>query len=162
MMGVERGKVMMTNKDCMDLAERIRLQRLTYLSAPSTGTDDVPFTDAQVATLAEFCRAQNPTFDRQAWMDHIAPRKVSAKIEVRPNAAKTKIVVNGIALTLSEALLLSDSLIDAVDAMADANPRLGFFETCQHVDFDENQDGDRVCKDCGLKSDAKGEGGLDI
>lgn len=49
----------MSKKDFIALADTIREQ-------------DLPFTDGQVKTLADFCRSQNPDFKRDRWLSYIA------------------------------------------------------------------------------------------
>jgi hypothetical protein len=48
----------MTKKHFIALADAIRADRT--------------FTNYQLITLAEFCRDQNPRFDRERWLDYIA------------------------------------------------------------------------------------------
>ena len=53
----------MTKKDFIALADMIR----SYNSPPC-----VPFSEHQIAALADFCASQNPNFKRDRWLDYIA------------------------------------------------------------------------------------------
>lgn len=52
----------MTRKHIIGLADAVRLVN-------GTGA---PFTQLQLDILADFCKAANPNFQRQRWMDYIA------------------------------------------------------------------------------------------
>ena len=56
----------MSKKDFIALADIIR-----KVNADDSAT---PFTDFQIDELADFCRGQNPNFDRDRWLDYIAGR----------------------------------------------------------------------------------------
>jgi len=49
----------MSKKDFIALGSAVR-------NAP------VPFLDAQVKTLADFCASQNPRFNRERWLEFVA------------------------------------------------------------------------------------------
>jgi len=52
----------MTKKHFIELADHIR----TF-----NNREAVPFTQEQIGELADFCKFQNPRFDRQRWLDYI-------------------------------------------------------------------------------------------
>jgi hypothetical protein len=57
----------MSKKDFIALADAIR-QHNRYPG------NSVAFDEHQLATLAEFCKSQNPAFKRDRWLDYIAGR----------------------------------------------------------------------------------------
>lgn len=59
----------MTKKDFIALADAIRAHN-AQLSYISNARDT--FTDSQLAILADFCATQNPSFNRDRWLDYIA------------------------------------------------------------------------------------------
>ncbi len=56
----------MTKKHFRALADAIRWHNRTTVS----GVNPAPFSDGQIGILADFCKSQNPRFDRELWLDY--------------------------------------------------------------------------------------------
>lgn len=63
----------MTKKHFIALADHIKNHNERDLARPFPGTGDA-FSETQIATLVRFCRAQNPNFNEERWIDYIAGR----------------------------------------------------------------------------------------
>ena len=59
----------MTKKNFIALADKIR-EHNAQLSCISNARDT--FTNSQLTILADFCATQNPSFNRDRWLDYIA------------------------------------------------------------------------------------------
>lgn len=72
----------MTKKHFIDLADRIRAanERRTLAGLP------LCFEPAAIGELADFCKAANPHFNRQRWLDYIEGRCGSGggKVDTHP------------------------------------------------------------------------------
>jgi len=55
----------MSKKDFIALADMIRAHNAELAGEPGA------FSEVHLIALAEFCRDQNPAFNRQRWMDYI-------------------------------------------------------------------------------------------
>jgi hypothetical protein len=59
----------MNKKLLIALADTIRNANAAHATNRSPGT--VPFTEAGILSLADFCAAANPNFKRSRWLDYI-------------------------------------------------------------------------------------------
>ncbi|MBO0695598.1 MAG: hypothetical protein J2P56_05795, partial [Verrucomicrobia bacterium] len=67
---------------CAFMTKKHFIQMADYVREHNTHPDrGVHFTDGQIRTLAEFCYAQNPRFNRERWLSYI-------KGECGPNGGK--------------------------------------------------------------------------
>jgi hypothetical protein len=60
----------MTKKHFIQLADTIRAANTSCVDG-NTGEAAKHFTDYAIITLADFCQAQNPSFDRARWLDYV-------------------------------------------------------------------------------------------
>lgn len=58
----------MSKKDFIALGDAIK----AHAEESKRWLDVQPFTQSQLNTLAAFCKAQNPAFMRERWLDYIA------------------------------------------------------------------------------------------
>ena len=75
----------MTKKHFIALADKIREHNSFCTSHEWKAMDPANrFTTEQLNTLADFCAAQNPQFNRERWLDYIAGK-------VGPNGGRVKV-----------------------------------------------------------------------
>ena len=73
----------MTKQHCIALADSIRAYNAQAFPAGTNIASPLEFTHTQIQTLADFCAAQNPAFDRERWLAYVAG-------ECGPNGGKRK------------------------------------------------------------------------
>ena len=73
----------MTKQHFLALADSIRAYNSQAVSAGTNIASPLEFTHTQIETLADFCAAQNPAFDRERWLAYVAG-------ECGPNGGKRK------------------------------------------------------------------------
>ena len=62
----------MTKKTFVALADSIRAYNAQAFSAGTNIASPLKFTHTQIQTLADFCAAQNPAFNRSRWLAYVA------------------------------------------------------------------------------------------
>jgi hypothetical protein len=60
----------MTKKGFIALADAIKAHNA--VDTKTVGGHICRFTSEEINTLADFCKSQNPAFNRQRWLDYIA------------------------------------------------------------------------------------------
>ena len=73
----------MTKQHFIALADSIRAYNSQAFSAGTNVASPLEFTHTQIQTLADFCAAQNPAFDRGRWLAYVAG-------DCGPNGGKAK------------------------------------------------------------------------
>ena len=61
-----------TKKTFVALADAIRAYNAQAFPAGTNIASPLEFTNTQIQTLADFCAAQNPAFDRERWLAYVA------------------------------------------------------------------------------------------
>ena len=73
----------MTKQHFIALADSIRAYNAHAFPAGTNIASPLKFTHTQIQTLADFCAAQNPAFNRERWLAYVAG-------EGGPNGGKCK------------------------------------------------------------------------
>ena len=62
----------MAKKTLVALADAIRAYNAQAFPAGTNIASPLKFTHTQIQTLADFCAAQNPAFNRERWLAYVA------------------------------------------------------------------------------------------